>query len=137
MSTWLIAGVLIAGIAHPAGAHDGAVSRGQYCRGSESAIGDNLPLGSSSTQTDIAGIETIVDARTGRDVGWLYITRRKDAFIQAPSDPSGVIRALRVVGAQKLATSIASRRVGGAYYAVPASTVTLLRQRGELRRCFR
>lgn len=95
------------------------------CLGSESAIRDNLPLGTTSRSTEITAIRGILAGAPQRTVGWLYTTRNGSQFVQSQS-PDALAHLLLRAGDRRLAEGVKAGRPT-AYFPITSGTGAALR----------
>jgi hypothetical protein len=59
---------------------------GARCYGNSLPLQSNLPLGTSSADTDVVDIHAIQDPAESRVAAWYYLNRRGDRFIQVATN---------------------------------------------------
>ena len=96
----------------PLGASADEVPRaGARCYGRSLPLGSNLPLGTSSSETDVVDIHVIRVPGKEQVAGWYYRTKRHDRFVQVAAEQQGAVSDLFAVsGAAGAATSVMGNR---------------------------
>ena len=126
LARFVVVSAVLLGLLSAGGSADAATPEpARHCLGSESAVNDNLPLGTSSDSTEITEIRGILAGTPRRVVGWLYTTRSGRQFVQSQS-PAEVAHLLVRAGAGRLAERVKSSPAA-AYFAVSATTAASLR----------
>lgn len=108
------------------GVHAGMADAGRRCLGSESAIKDNVPLGTTGHSTEITAIRGILTGTPQTLIGWLYTNQSGQQFLQSQS-PESVARLLVRAGDGRLADRVKASEAW-AYFPVSPSTSASLRR---------
>jgi hypothetical protein len=99
---------------------------GRRCLGSESAIKDNLPLGTTAHSTEITAVRGILTGAPQTLIAWLYTNRSGRQFLQSQS-PESVARLLLRAGDGRLAERVKAGKAL-AYFPVSSETSASLRR---------
>jgi hypothetical protein len=67
---------------------------GARCYGNSLPLQSNLPLGTSSSETDVVDIHAIHDPVQSRVAAWYYLNRRGDRFIQVAANEEAFVSRL-------------------------------------------
>jgi hypothetical protein len=84
---------------------------GARCSGVSLPLGSNLPLGTSSPDTDVVDVHVIASATGSELSGWYYSNRRADKFVQAAAGQEQYLSTLfTAAGATTAAVSITGNK---------------------------